>query len=186
MADEMTMKEWYHEVYLKSDYWKMRRLQIIDARGYKCELCGSSNKLEVHHATYEHLGEERDDELFCLCRNCHEIIHSLIEKRNKNARDEERDKAVAEAVSKVVAPIRDDFIQSDAELIKTAYFEIGDLSGRDRAHKLAVINHACGCIQPKWMRGNWVNVYASSGPGHSYVHQKASQLISRQIKGGNE
>ena len=186
MTEQMTMKEWYHEVYLKSDYWRKRRTEIITTRGNKCELCGSEFRLEVHHSSYEHLGDERDEELFCLCRDCHELIHNLIEKRNKNARDEERDRAVAEAVSKAITPIRDDFIQSDAELIKSAYFEVGELSGRERAHKLAVINHACGDVSPKWMRGNYVNVYAPSGAGHSYVHQRASQLISRQIKGGNK
>ena len=182
MADEMSMKEWYHEVYLKSDYWKMRRLQIMDARGYKCELCGSTNRLEIHHSSYDHLGEEYDNELFCLCRDCHQLIHNLIEKRKGNAADRERDEAVAKAVSKAVNPMRADFIEKDVELLTSAYFKINNTE-ENRSHLLSVINHASGQITPKWMRGDRVEIYAPS-TGLSYVHQRALQVISKKIKKG--
>lgn len=182
MADEMSMKEWYHEVYLKSDYWKLRRLQIMDDRGYKCELCGSDRHLEIHHSSYDHLWEEYDHELFCLCRDCHQLIHNLIKKRKGNAADDERDKAVAIAVAKAVEPMRADFIEKDAELLTSAYFEIGSTEGENRSHKLSVINHASGHIAPDWMRGNRVEVYAPAA-GLNYVHQRALQVISRKLKG---
>lgn len=52
--------------------------------GYKCEECGSNEKLEVHHI--EKLGESeprwnspknRQDNLKVLCRSCHENAHRM-------------------------------------------------------------------------------------------------------------
>ncbi len=47
----------------------MRRKEILQQRGYKCELCGSTTKLEVHHKK----GREDilDKDLELLCKECH-------------------------------------------------------------------------------------------------------------------
>ena len=67
---------WYSEeyrAYLASDEWKARRLRAITLAGGCCQGCGAapSDGLDVHHRTYERLGDERDDDLLVVCRPCH-------------------------------------------------------------------------------------------------------------------
>lgn len=65
--------ERYNE-YLKSDWWKKTRQRCIEQYGKKCFCCRKPMDLQVHHLTYEHLGFEKDNELICLCSNCHKWI----------------------------------------------------------------------------------------------------------------
>jgi len=64
-----------YKEYLLSDWWRSRKAQAIRDAGYKCEQCGSMNRLEVHHLNYQNLGNEGDDDLVVLCRKCHEGWH---------------------------------------------------------------------------------------------------------------
>ena len=71
-----------YETYLKSEEWaSVRRRKLLDAE-FKCEHCGytpgiQKRKLEVHHKTYERLGEELMFDLEVLCFNCHKKEHGL-------------------------------------------------------------------------------------------------------------
>lgn len=66
----------YNE-YLKSDYWKKVSSVVKRNAGFKCSQCGSMKRLEVHHLSYEHKGEEMNhlEDLVCLCHECHSKIH---------------------------------------------------------------------------------------------------------------
>ena len=72
------MKNLPYNEYLQTEYWKKLRLQILERALYKCELCYSSNKLNVHHKTYEQKGEELLTDLICLCNRCHKKFHNII------------------------------------------------------------------------------------------------------------
>lgn len=64
----------YHE-YLKSKQWQeIRRVKLRDAM-YQCSKCPSTERLEVHHKTYERLGYESMRDLEVLCHECHAEIH---------------------------------------------------------------------------------------------------------------
>jgi 5-methylcytosine-specific restriction endonuclease McrA len=67
-------------VYLKSLYWQYQRSRALCRAGLKCEKCGgvpASVELEVHHKTYERLGEEELEDLVVLCHGCHREEHGL-------------------------------------------------------------------------------------------------------------
>ncbi len=65
-----------YEEYLRTPYWKRRREEKLQAVGHRCQLCNrGSGTLDVHHRTYERLGEERDVDLTVLCRACHDTFH---------------------------------------------------------------------------------------------------------------
>ena len=68
--------DWYTD-YLFSDYWKNIRL-IIHTRDKVCRTCRSDEMLEVHHSTYDFLGNEhiKNDHLILLCSKCHKGIHA--------------------------------------------------------------------------------------------------------------
>ena len=69
------MDEWrqkYNE-HLNSEKWRDLKRTIMKRRGHKCERCGSTSYLELHHKTYERLGHERASDLELLCPLCHEV-----------------------------------------------------------------------------------------------------------------
>jgi len=64
-----------YDAYIKSPEWKRRRQHAIELAGYCCEACGATawdTRLEVHHLTYERLGDEADKDLVAMCPKCHE------------------------------------------------------------------------------------------------------------------
>lgn len=74
-----SIPEWMREeydVYMRSPQWKQRRAQALERAQYRCCMCGFSKwskQLEVHHVTYERLGNELPDDLVVLCSECHKV-----------------------------------------------------------------------------------------------------------------
>ena len=66
----MNAPDFYHE-YLASERWRQRRNRALRLALYRCATCGARRGLEVHHTTYERLGDELDADLQVLCRGCH-------------------------------------------------------------------------------------------------------------------
>lgn len=73
-------KEEYHK-YLQSDQWHATRRLAFAKHGTVC-FCGKI-AIDMHHLTYERVGNERLDDLLPLCRTCHDSYH-FIEDRAKN------------------------------------------------------------------------------------------------------
>jgi hypothetical protein len=69
------LKSLEYKDYLMTKHWKITRDKILFKYGYKCQLCNKSKSLEVHHKTYENIGEEKDDDLIVLCHSCHSKHH---------------------------------------------------------------------------------------------------------------
>ncbi|MEK9724008.1 MAG: HNH endonuclease [Rhodospirillaceae bacterium] len=61
--------------HLDSPTWWDKRKQVLKRAGHKCEGCGDALASEVHHLTYEHMGDEFLFELIAVCRACHERLH---------------------------------------------------------------------------------------------------------------
>lgn len=68
-------KIWYREVYLLSEEWKIKRQKVINRCNNICEGCGEKKVTQVHHITYDHIGNELLFELVGLCDDCHSIAH---------------------------------------------------------------------------------------------------------------
>lgn len=66
--------------YLQTEHWKLVRKTKIQSVDGKCQLCGSKDRLEVHHNSYEHLGKEEQymNDLIVLCHDCHSKFHDKI------------------------------------------------------------------------------------------------------------
>lgn len=64
-----------YKKYLRSDYWNEIKEQVLERDDYRCRLCDSKKDLQVHHRTYEFLGNEKIEELLTLCKKCHYIVH---------------------------------------------------------------------------------------------------------------
>lgn len=66
--------EAYRE-YLQSSAWAKLRRQVLMRAAFICEGCGAKPAVEVHHKTYEHVGDEFLFELTALCKECHGRLH---------------------------------------------------------------------------------------------------------------
>ena len=64
--------------YLKTYDWNETRKVVLKEANYKCQLCGIKNvKLNVHHNTYENIGNEHRENLIVLCDDCHKKFHNI-------------------------------------------------------------------------------------------------------------
>jgi hypothetical protein len=64
-----------YQDYLNSEFWKNKRDWIIQTRGAQCEKCGGTFGLQVHHLSYENVGNEGKDDVIVLCSYCHLEAH---------------------------------------------------------------------------------------------------------------
>lgn len=68
--------------YLESSKWTAKRHEKLVSVNYTCEECGYNREtcfpeipLDVHHLTYDNLGDEPMQDLQVLCRQCHMRKH---------------------------------------------------------------------------------------------------------------
>ncbi len=61
--------------HINSDRWARRRLRAIDEVGGVCQVCGSTDRIQVHHLSYDNLGNEKPEDLLVVCRECHRKVH---------------------------------------------------------------------------------------------------------------
>ncbi|HEX6858799.1 MAG TPA: hypothetical protein VF138_01170 [Caulobacteraceae bacterium] len=64
-----------YESHIASEAWRQKRVKVLKRCGGLCEGCGDASAVEVHHLTYEHLGDELLFELVGLCVTCHTKVH---------------------------------------------------------------------------------------------------------------
>lgn len=69
---------WYNQ-YLTTAQWKAKRALVMERAGGICEGCRTRKAVQVHHLTYEHVGDELLFELVALCGACHQKIHPEME-----------------------------------------------------------------------------------------------------------
>lgn len=73
----VTSEKLFYQNYLQSVVWYDFRGKIFNERGFKCELCKSSKNIQLHHLTYERLGNEQPEDVMVLCQKCHEKAHHV-------------------------------------------------------------------------------------------------------------
>ena len=73
-------KEYYNRL-LEDERWKEFRLKVMSERGNKCECCGGTHILQIHHTFYisGKMPWEYDiKDMRVLCKKCHQRIHNII------------------------------------------------------------------------------------------------------------
>lgn len=71
-----------YKKYLKSYEWQIKRERALKYAGYRCQICNSEVRLEVHHRTYDNLGDEQPSDLTVLCHDCHKRHSDRMQKPN--------------------------------------------------------------------------------------------------------
>lgn len=70
-------RDYYRNVYLKSEEWNRKRYVVLKRDNWKCVYCGEK-ATQVHHKKYarKNIGKEPIHWLVSICKTCHESIHS--------------------------------------------------------------------------------------------------------------
>jgi len=63
-------------VKLDPDSYRKLHREVLKRDGWRCQMCGSMQGLEVHHQTFRsHSGSDQEQNLVTLCKGCHKIVH---------------------------------------------------------------------------------------------------------------
>ncbi|MHA7843015.1 MAG: HNH endonuclease [Winogradskyella sp.] len=70
-------RDYYRNVYLKSDAWQRKRYVVLRRDNWKCVYCGK-RATQVHHTRYAkyNIGKEPIDWLESVCKPCHDDLHN--------------------------------------------------------------------------------------------------------------
>lgn len=70
-------RNYYRNVYLKSDAWQRKRYVVMKRDNWRCVYCGA-RATQVHHKRYAkyNIGKEPIDWLVSVCKPCHEAQHN--------------------------------------------------------------------------------------------------------------
>ena len=64
-------------VRLDADSYKHLRQQVFERDGWRCQSCGRTTQLQVHHLQFRsRSGEDAESNLITLCAQCHERAHA--------------------------------------------------------------------------------------------------------------
>jgi len=64
--------------YLQSAEWRQFCDQAMAYYGRSCVICNSNDNLQVHHRTYERLGQELISDVIILCDRCHKLVSNQM------------------------------------------------------------------------------------------------------------
>lgn len=67
-------RDWYG-TYLGSPEWETKRQKVFKRANQTCEGCGERPATEVHHLSYDNVGDELLFQLVALCDTCHTKVH---------------------------------------------------------------------------------------------------------------
>lgn len=83
-AEKRTLRPKNYFAYIKSSQWRQRTRAYYALHGNACAVCADTKTVQLHHKTYERLGEEMDADLIPLCDAHHKAFHSTIGGSKKN------------------------------------------------------------------------------------------------------
>ena len=62
---------------LDSESYRKLHRQVLERDGWRCQICGSMQQLQVHHLKFRsQSGADEEQNLITLCAECHLRIHS--------------------------------------------------------------------------------------------------------------
>jgi hypothetical protein len=115
-------QNFYREVYLKSPHWmKVRSIKLASV-GNKCESCGLSGPLDVHHKHYKTIRKEKNRDLLALCRTCHQFEHWRPGSSKK--------------IAKILAPSKKEKVPFKFDKIGTGQLYLTKIQKAERAQQI--------------------------------------------------
>lgn len=131
-----TSNKWkrYHKENPSQEYI---RKQILKEKGEKCEHCGSTEKLNVHHKKYTFTSKLTLKDYLVLCPKCHAILHRKLRQQEKEYTGSNRIKrAIIEILEALKIDKKDENFRNTPTRVARTYEEIfGGLKNLDKKLK---------------------------------------------------
>ena len=65
------------------DSYEIVRRWVLERDGWRCQFCGSTSGVEVHHIEHRSQGgSDREENLITLCCQCHMLTHSRLRRES--------------------------------------------------------------------------------------------------------
>lgn len=140
------VKKTYGEL-LRDPRWQKRRLEIMSRAEFHCEQCDDGGTtLNVHHKLYRKGAmpwDYTDDELACICENCHKTEHQARESLNR-ALAEMHITQIEQVLGFAEGLVAKQKVYEDSEE--------GGISDPDRTWPLRSSSHVRGFLGALWSR----------------------------------
>jgi hypothetical protein len=72
------MEALFHDDYLKSQAWEVRKKQYFSKYPKECSVCGETDGIELLHLSHGNYGHERDRDLVVLCTKHRSALEERI------------------------------------------------------------------------------------------------------------
>jgi len=70
--------------YYLSPEWQQQRVKRLNYDGRRCQNCGSTKNLQVHHLRYKNFNKEDvKKDLKVLCSDCHKKLHEIQKRKRR-------------------------------------------------------------------------------------------------------
>ncbi len=125
--------EQYRE-YLKSEHWQRVRDSALERALRLCQVCNGPDGLEVHHRTYERIGNERSEDVTVLCDACHTLFHERMRPELKTVTIQD---ALREAYERVDTRNRGDQLSPSG--VPTGYLDLDNLTAGFQNSELVIV-----------------------------------------------
>ena len=76
VARRQTARQQKYEAYPQTDVWRAKSARVLARDRGVCQGCFELSATQVHHLTYERLGDEPLFDLISVCDECHERIYA--------------------------------------------------------------------------------------------------------------
>jgi len=68
-----------YDEYMKSNHWSIMKVKYhASDRPKRCGICDTKDRLDLHHQTYDRIGNELLSDLIYLCHECHIKAHYFM------------------------------------------------------------------------------------------------------------
>jgi len=75
---------------LEPEAYRELRNRVLERDGWRCQQCGRSTNLHVHHLrSRSKLGNDTCENLITLCVDCHRAVHPSGKRQDENETDRE-------------------------------------------------------------------------------------------------
>jgi len=93
------LREMPYREYLRTPEWRRTRAAALHRANHQCAFDPThTEKLQVHHRTYDRLGAELESDLLVLCEECHRVHHAHHGRPSTNARRAARRQSKRKAI----------------------------------------------------------------------------------------
>lgn len=90
-----------YKKYLLSPEWRKFRKKALAHYEAKCNKCGTTTNLQVHHKTYINIFHEELEDVMILCKTHHDEIHNIKPKKVKVKKEKKLSKKRLKKLRKI-------------------------------------------------------------------------------------